>query len=109
MRRLACYIFILALSGCALVRQQQMEKSLQAYKDCLVSNESNVEACEGLRLSYLADMEAYKATNGALLGIGEGRALSFQPPPAEQPRTWMQNMGGSTLLCNNFGGTVNCN
>ena len=61
-------------SGCGVVAKvnarHDMEQSKAAYKACLQAHPSDVSACEGCRLSYDADMKAYRATSA---GIQSGR------------------------------------
>jgi hypothetical protein len=63
-----------SLSGCGIAAKvnarNSMQESLAAYKACLVQNPQNVNACQGAKLAYDADMRAYRATSA---GIQPGR------------------------------------
>ena len=58
------------LSGCGIAAKVEarsgMQQSLAAYKACLAQNPQNVQACEGAKLAYDADMKAYRATSSGI-------------------------------------------
>jgi hypothetical protein len=57
---------LLFLAGCGIAAKvharDNMEASLAAYKGCLTQHPSDVSQCEGYRLAYQADLQAYRAT-----------------------------------------------
>jgi hypothetical protein len=57
------------LSGCAIAAKvsarHEMETSKAAYKACLAQNGRDLDACEGLRQTYEADLAAYRTTSAA--------------------------------------------
>ena len=59
------------LGGCGIAAKVQnrnnMQDSLAAYKGCLASHPADVQSCEGARLAYEADMQAYRATSAGIL------------------------------------------
>jgi hypothetical protein len=63
----------IALTGCGIAAKVEarhnMQSSLAAYRACLQQHSQAPEYCEGPRLAYEADMEAYRATSaGVMLG-----------------------------------------
>jgi hypothetical protein len=62
--------------------RNEMEASKATYKDCLARNPQNVSACEGSRLSYEADMKAYRATSA---GIQPGRNDTININSTQEP------------------------
>jgi hypothetical protein len=72
-----CFVVAMAisLSACALAARMDarndMEGSKAAYKSCLAENPEKVSACEGLRLSYEADLKAFQATAGGMVSSRE--------------------------------------
>jgi hypothetical protein len=62
--------------------RNEMETSKAAYKDCLARNPQNLSACEASRLSYDADIKAYRATSA---GIQPGRNDTFNFNATQEP------------------------
>ncbi len=70
MKRLLIGVALLSLSGCGIAAKIQsrddMMAAKSAYTDCLANNPQNPGACEGLRLAYQADLQAYDATSAGM-------------------------------------------
>jgi hypothetical protein len=62
--------------------RNEMEASKAIYKDCLARNPQNLSACEASRLSYEADMKAYRATSA---GIQPGRNDTINLNATQEP------------------------
>ena len=69
---------LLAIAGCGVVAKvdarQDMRQSKAAYKACLTANASNPAVCESARLTYEADVQAYRTLSA---GIQPGRNDTF--------------------------------
>jgi|GEM_PF-2431896 hypothetical protein len=65
MRPLLVLVLVVSLAGCGIAAKvsarNDMEQSKAAYKNCLAGNLQTPSNCEGYRLSYEADMKAYRA------------------------------------------------
>jgi len=62
--------------------RSEMEASKAAYKDCLARSPQNISACEASRLSYEADIKAYRATSA---GIQPGRNDTINLNATQEP------------------------
>jgi len=65
-----CLFCILFLLSCAQLYPEmnaldQMQKSKQAYKNCLQENPSETQKCDALEKAFVADLEAYRSISGA--------------------------------------------
>ncbi|MDP1574155.1 MAG: hypothetical protein Q8L78_04405 [Coxiellaceae bacterium] len=65
------------LSGCyvqAAMAQaksrNEMMKEKELYTHCLEQNPKNISACDGYKAAYIADADAYRATNSGLFATG---------------------------------------
>lgn len=60
----------LMLGACGLAAKinarNDMTTSKEQYKNCLIKHSSNPSACEGLKLAYNADMNAFRATSAGI-------------------------------------------
>jgi hypothetical protein len=66
----------LGLTGCGAVAsfnslkaQEEMTKSLAAYKACLSANSTSPNMCATLQAAYEADLSAYKAGRGNVVVV----------------------------------------
>jgi hypothetical protein len=78
------------LSGCGIAAKvnarHDMEASKVAYKACLAHHGPDVQACNGLRRAYEADLSAFGATSAALRS---GTVYSYEAvSPASSGGTW---------------------
>jgi hypothetical protein len=74
MRFLILVMAGVTLSGCGIAAKidarNEMMDSKRDYTNCLTAHPDDTKACEGYRLAYQADMQAYRATSA---GIMRGR------------------------------------
>lgn len=89
-------IALVALTGCALQRMQQMDESNAAYKACLAAHPKKLSACEAERLSYEADQQAVLATKPGLLGIGMSPVQPYRTPICN---SWIDSAGRAQSAC----------
>ena len=77
----AAAIALPVLAGCGVVAKvnarSEMEESKALYKACLA--QSGPSACEAQRLSYAADMSAYRATTAGLQ-LGRSATININEP-----------------------------
>jgi hypothetical protein len=61
----------IALAGCGIAAKvdarNNMQSSLTVYRSCLQQHAQAPEYCEGPRLAYEADMQAYRATSAGIM------------------------------------------
>lgn len=71
-RGTVCTLAMIAVlaSGCGIAAKvnarNDMEQSKAAYKACLDLHPDDVKQCYGKRMSYEADMKAYRATSAGI-------------------------------------------
>lgn len=79
-------ILVATVAGCGITAKvnarDDMEISKAAYKNCLAQNAQNVTACDAARLSYEADVKAYRATSA---GIQPGRNDTINVNTSSEP------------------------
>jgi hypothetical protein len=96
------------LSACAVAEAGKKEnESREAYVRCLEKNKNKPSKCDSLARIYQIHKDDYDRRINALKDTGN----SYQNQDnqtVQQPKMWIQNMGGRTYNCNNIGGTVNC-
>ncbi len=65
---LASLVFLADCGGIAakINARKEMEVSKTVYKSCLARNPQNISACDASRLSYEADIKAYRATSAGI-------------------------------------------
>jgi hypothetical protein len=71
------------LSGCGGIAakvnaRNEMEASKGAYKACLAQHSQDVASCEAARLTFEADMKAYRATSAGILP-GTNSTINVNP------------------------------
>ena len=112
-------IVLLLLCGCAvdpIAKQAAISK--EKYNACLDKFPNTLSKCESKRRAYEIDrarairlMDEPNALQkiGEALQSGQQNVSPVYLVPQPQQQMWMQNIGGRTYNCNNFGGSVNCN
>lgn len=78
---------------------------------CLKANDGDEAECKIEKTQYEIDFRQYQNTGNGLLGGNPSQAprssnTDFEGP---QPQQWIVNSPSGSMLCNNYGGTVNCN
>lgn len=95
---------MLLLGGCAIAKMNVAEDS---YVACLTEN-NGANACEQQRIIY----EVYKdRAKDGIAGLGSNQESPDRNsvPISNEAKTWMMNQDGRAYMCNNYGGSVNCN
>lgn len=103
--RILLLMTVAFVSGCGLTNQVKLNESRDAYQRCLIEKKA-IAPCEPLRLAFEADRDVVAASGSGLMGTG---ARDVSNDTSDQPRSWMQNQGGRSYICNNYGGMVTCN
>lgn len=114
MKKIFTASFFVILSGCSLVNQHKMQQSQDAYINCLREFHGDQKSCAIEKVQYEADKNTFEHTGSGIMGTGNPNVYtpsnqSIAQPTIPQPQQWMVNQDGRSYMCNNYGGTVNCN
>lgn len=81
MKKILLLSILLAVSGCGVIdkasARRDMLTSKDQYKNCLVANPTSVANCDGYRLAYKADTEAFQQTDRGLRWGGNSTTTSI--------------------------------